>query len=327
MDTSTHSLLTTGWFGLIGLMLIFYVVTDGFDLGVGILSLFRSKEVDRSAMLNSISHVWDANETWLVVVGGALFGAFPKAYATVFEHLYVPNMVLIASLIMRGAAFEFRHAASRKRAWDFIFGLGSLLAAACQGTILGKVITGLLPGVVPTIFVVVTAIGVISGYALLGATYLIKKTSGGVQQSARGIAIFTVFTTVVVALVLTLGTKYYSPIGTSRWDIPHVFHTLIVLGVLAALAFFYILYAIKMGSERGPFRGAVALFVLSFSGLAISLFPYVIPGQLTLTDASSDSPTLAFMLFGIGVVLPIMIGYNLFQYQVFSGKVSSDAHH
>src|SRR5271155_5807313 len=128
-----QTLLNHAWFGLIGLMLVLYVITDGFDLGVGILSLFRSKESDRDVMVQSIGHVWDANETWLVVLGGALFGAFPAAYAMLFSDLYAPMMVLIASMIMRGAAIEFRHAAmASKPVWDRIFGLGSLLAAICQ---------------------------------------------------------------------------------------------------------------------------------------------------------------------------------------------------
>src|SRR6202140_4875031 len=173
MDSSTHLLLAYIWFGLLGLMLVFYVVTDGFDLGVGILSLLRSQRTDRDGMVQSIGHVWDANETWLVVLGGALFGAFPAAYAMLLSDLYVPVMVLIASFIMRGAAIEFRHAASGRRPmWDRVFGIGSLLAAASQGVILGKVITGLLPGNLNLGFVAMTAIGVVSGYALLGATWL-----------------------------------------------------------------------------------------------------------------------------------------------------------
>src|ERR1700689_721318 len=143
---SSQSLLSHAWFGLIGLMLVLYVVTDGFDLGVGILTLLRGRDGDRDLMIQSIGHVWDANETWLVALGGALFGAFPAAYALLLSSLYVPVMVLIAGLILRGAAIEFRHAAGTKRIWDMIFGLGSLIAALAQGVILGHVITGLMPG-------------------------------------------------------------------------------------------------------------------------------------------------------------------------------------
>ena len=143
---STQDLLNHAWFGLIGLMLVLYVVTDGFDLGVGILTLLRRREADRDLMVQSIGHVWDANETWLVALGGALFGAFPAAYAMILSDLYVPVMVLIASFIMRGAAIEFRHAAhTSKMVWDRVFGLGSLLAAISQGIVLGKILTGFVP--------------------------------------------------------------------------------------------------------------------------------------------------------------------------------------
>lgn len=319
-------MLSTAWFGLIGLMLVFYVVTDGFDLGVGILSLFTRNESERDQITQSIGHVWDANETWLVVLGGALFGAFPAAYATLLSDLYVPVMTLIASLILRGAAIEFRHAATRKRFWDIVFGIGSLLAAISQGIVLGRVITGLAPGALNATFTAVTAIGVVSGYSLLGATYLVKKTSGPLEQHARGWTLASVFTTVTSAIVLSAGTMIFSPVGHDRWAESNVFHLLMALGVVAILAFAYIVSSVQTGSHRGPFRGAVALFVVSFAGLAVSLFPDLVPGKLSIIDAASDNTTLVFMLFGIGTVLPIMIGYNLYQYHVFRGKVSPDGH-
>lgn len=319
---STQDLLNHAWFGLIGLMLVLYVVTDGFDLGVGILTLLRGREADRDLMIQSIGHVWDANETWLVALGGALFGAFPAAYAMILSDLYVPVMVLIASFIMRGAAIEFRHAAhSSKTAWDRVFGLGSLLAAISQGIVLGKILTGFMPGLASAGFVTVTAVGVVSGYCLLGATWLVKKTTGAIENASRRYAIVAVFTTVAAALIVSFATLRLSPVGVTRWQEQGVFHLLITLGVLAALAFVYVLYSIHMRGEHGPFVGATLLFVLSFAGLAISLFPYIVPGQLTVSAAASDSTTLTFMLFGIGIVFPIMIGYNLYQYHLFRGKV------
>lgn len=273
-------------------------------------------------MIQSIGHVWDANETWLVALGGALFGAFPAAYAMILSDLYVPVMVLIASFIMRGAAIEFRHAAhSSKTAWDRVFGLGSLLAAISQGIVLGKILTGFMPGLASAGFVTVTAVGVVSGYCLLGATWLVKKTTGAIENASRRYAIVAVFTTVAAALIVSFATLRLSPVGVTRWQEQGVFHLLITLGVLAALAFVYVLYSIHMRGEHGPFVGATLLFVLSFAGLAISLFPYIVPGQLTVSAAASDSTTLTFMLFGIGIVFPIMIGYNLYQYHLFRGKV------
>jgi cytochrome d ubiquinol oxidase subunit II len=326
MNIQSPGMLATAWFGLVGLMLVFYVVTDGFDLGVGILSLFTKDESDRDAIFQSIGHVWDANETWLVVVGGALFGAFPAAYAELLQDLYVPVMLLIASLILRGVSIEFRHAAGDKRVWDLMFGVGSLLAALSQGVVLGKIITGLEPGALNMIFTAVTALGVISGYGLLGATYLIKKTSGRLEQAARRHAVVTVLTTVASAIVLSAGTMIFSSIGHDRWAQPGVFSVLLFLSAVAALSFVYILFAVRVNSVRGPFRAAVLLFLASFAGLAISFFPDLVPGKMTIAEAASDSSTLIFMLIGIGMILPVMVGYNLFQYHVFRGKVVPQHH-
>jgi cytochrome d ubiquinol oxidase subunit II len=308
----TQDLLNHTWFGLIGLMLVLYVVTDGFDLGVGILTLLRGRDGDRDLMIQSIGHVWDANETWLVALGGALFGAFPDAYATILTDLYVPVMVLIASFIMRGAAIEFRHSArTGKTLWDRVFGLGSLLAAISQGIVLGKVLTGFMPGGHSLALVIVTAIGVVSGYC---------------ENAARRYSTFAVFTTVIAAVLVSFATMKFSPVGITRWQDHGVFDVLIALAVIAALAFAYVLYSVRMRGEHGPFAGSTILFVVSFAGLAISLFPYIVPGQLTVAAAASDSSTLIFMLFGIGTVFPIMIAYNLYQYYLFRGKVVAVKH-
>jgi cytochrome d ubiquinol oxidase subunit II len=326
MDSSAHSLLAYIWFGLLGLMLMFYVVTDGFDLGVGILSLLRSRRTDRDVMVRSIGHVWDANETWLVVLGGGLFGAFPIAYAQLMQALYLPVMALIAGLIMRGATIEFRHSVEHGPLWDKVFGIGSLIAALAQGVVLGKVITGFVPDKLNSTFVVVAAIGVVAGYALLGATYLVAKTVGMIEQWARRMALLCAILTVAAAVLLTVGTWFFSDVGLERWSQPGVMHVLIALGVAAALAFSFIMISLYLGATRGPFRGAVALFIVSFVGLAVSLFPDFVPGKLGIVEAASDSRTLAFMLAGIGLIFPVMIGYNLYQYYIFRGKVVGEAH-
>jgi cytochrome d ubiquinol oxidase subunit II len=316
-----HEILTNAWFGLMGLMLVFYVITDGFDLGVGILSLVTRREEDRDQIYASIGHVWDANETWLVCLGGAMFGAFPVAYSMLMEQLYVPVMLLIATLIMRGAAIEFRHAASNKRGWDIVFGLGSLGVAACQGVVLGKVITGLQPGALADSFTALCALGVIAGYALLGATYLVKKAHGELVEAARRQAVGALMASVAAAILLSAGTMLYSEIGHERWMQANVLAFLIPLALLAAFAGAYILYALHIGSSHGPFRGAIGLFLASFTGLAVSLFPDLVPGKLSLAEAASDNATMTFMLCGIALVFPVMVGYNLYQYYVFRGRV------
>jgi cytochrome d ubiquinol oxidase subunit II len=326
MDSTAHSLLAHIWFGLLGLMLVFYVVTDGFDLGVGILSLLRSRRTDRDVMVRSIGHVWDANETWLVVLGGGLFGGFPIAYAQLMQDLYLPVMALIAGLIMRGATIEFRHSVEHGPLWDKVFGIGSLIAALAQGVVLGRVITGFVPDELNSAFVIVAAIGVVAGYALLGATYLVAKTVGMIEQWARRMALLSAILTVTAAVLLTAGTWFFSDVGLERWSKPGVMHVLIALGLAAALAFAFIMISLYLGAARGPFRGAVALFIVSFVGLAVSLFPDFVPGKLGIVEAASDSRTLAFMLAGIGLIFPVMIGYNLYQYYIFRGKVVGEAH-
>lgn len=321
MDTATHSLLAGTWFGLIGLMLVFYVVTDGFDLGVGMLTLLRRQREDRDLMVQTIGHVWDANETWLVVVGGGLFGAFPAAYAILMQELYLPIMALIAGLIMRGAAIEFRHSAQHGPLWDTVFGVGSLVSAVSQGVVLGKVITGFVPGASSTMFITVTAIGVVTGYTLLGATWLVKKTVGALEHWARRLTLLSTHLTVAAAIVLTAAIWFDGVVVHARWSEPGVFATLAVLGALAVLSYVWLIASLYRGREREPFRAAVTLFIVSFAGLVISLYPDFIPGRLSILQAASDTLTLAFMLIGIGLVFPVMIGYNLYQYSIFRGKV------
>jgi cytochrome d ubiquinol oxidase subunit II len=237
-------------------------------------------------------------------------------------------MLLIASLIMRGAAIEFRHAAAPayKLLWDRVFGLGSLLAAIAQGIVLGRLLTGLQPGALHVGFVIITVIGVVSGYALLGATWLVKKTVGWLQHTARRYAIVALCATVACALGVTIGTWVVTPVGSAHWTHPGVFHVLAFLGLMAAAASCYVVYATARGGDHGPFNGSRVLFLISFIGLAVSLFPDLVPGHLTVAEAASDSSTLVFMLLGIGMVLPIMITYNLHQYRSFKGKISSAEH-
>lgn len=321
IDTSAHSILANLWFCLLAFVLALYVITDGLDLGIGILSLMTPRVSERDQMIHSINHVWGANETWLVVLGGGLFGAFPIVYATLLSSMYGVVMLLIAALIMRGAAIEFRHAARNSRAWDYVFGVGSLLAAIAQGLILGRLITGFSGGTADFAFSLVSALGVVSGYILLGATYLIKKVAGRVERNARKWTILSVFTTMACALVLSFGTRSLSEVGLARWTEPNIFHVLLVFAFIAAMSGLYIVATTAMNRVLAPFAGAAALFLSSFIGLVTSLWPYVIPGQLKIHDAASDSSTLAFMLAGFGMLLPVMVGYNLYQYFIFRGKV------
>jgi cytochrome d ubiquinol oxidase subunit II len=321
MEASAHAMLTLAWFGLLCALLTCYVVTDGFDLGVGILSLSLREERDRDLVFQSIAHVWDANETWLVVLGGALFGAFPAAYALILDSAYVPVTLMIAGFIMRGAAIEFRHVARWKRGWDKVFGIGSLIAALSQGWVLGRIVTGLSGDGLSIGFAAAAAVGVAAGYALLGATYLIKKTGGPLQAHARRHAMVAVFATVSAAIVVSVGTLVLSPVGRMRWQDPAIFTALLTLAAVAAGAFLVIVRALVTGRPSVPFRAAIVMFLASLSGLALSVYPNFIPGRLSLAEAVASDNTLVFMLFGIGLLMPVMLAYNLYQYFAFRGRL------
>ncbi|MGC1777023.1 MAG: cytochrome d ubiquinol oxidase subunit II [Xanthobacteraceae bacterium] len=328
---NVHPFLIDIWLVFLGLFLVFYVVLDGFDLGIGVLSLFVREGERRSIMMASLSSIWDANETWLVVLGGALFGAFPSVYAIALNALYLPIIVMIFGLIFRGVAFEFREHSLSPRLWDFAFGSGSVIAALCQGFILGGLIAG------PTVhdgqfgggvfdwfspFSVLVAFGVVFGYVLLGATYLIVKTEGAAQQHG----IRTAWIAGVLMLAAAAGVSIWTPI---RY--PFVADKWFGNGIISAFLFppFFALFCSAMlaqalwkRQEHAPFVWSIGIFLASLIGLASSLYPYLIPRAVTASEAASDSLTLVFMMIGIGLLIPVMIAYNVYQYFVFRGKVS-----
>jgi len=327
---SAHSLLVDVWLGFLGLFLTFYVVLDGFDLGIGIMSLFVREEERRSIMVASLSSVWDANETWLVVLGGALFGAFPSAYAIVLHALYLPIIVMIFALAFRGVAFEFREHALLARLWDFAFGFGSLVATLCQGFALGGLVRGL--DVVDGHFVggpfdwlspfsVLVAAGVVFGYVLLGATYLIVKTEGAQQLHARN----TAWAAGALMLVAAAGVSAWTPIlhgyVYEKWFGHGLATGFVAPPAFAGFCSLMLARALWKGYEHVPFLWTVGIFLGSLIGLAASLYPYLVPLSISASEAASDDITLIFMLLGIGLLVPVMIAYNAYQYVVFRGKV------
>ncbi|MHB1587095.1 MAG: cytochrome d ubiquinol oxidase subunit II [Acidiferrobacteraceae bacterium] len=329
--TETRGLLLLVWFLIIGLFLVLYVTLDGFDLGVGMLSL-TAGDKRRALMMTSLSSLWDANESWLVVVAGTLFGAFPIAYGVILSALYVPIVAMLFGLILRAVAFEFHELSRNKQAWGLIFGWGSTVAAVAQGFVLGALITGALPasGTNPgpwdwlTPYSALVAAGVASGYALLGATYLILKTEGEVQARFRRHAGRIAVLVFVAAGVVTIYTpvrfhwvarKWFGTPGLYYYPIP----------VVVALGAFLLLFrALRRGVEVAPFLWSLVIFVSSFVGLAGTLFPFIVPGSLTVDQAGADTTTLVFMLSMVSFFIPIMIAYNAYQYAVFRGKVQTD---
>jgi cytochrome d ubiquinol oxidase subunit II len=316
------------WFGLIGLLLILYVVLDGFDLGVGILSLFAHDEHERGVMMATLGSVWDANETWLVLLGGALFGAFPRAYAVALHALYVPITAALFGLIFRGVAFEFRENARRKHIWNIAFGCGSLLAAIAQGFALGAIIAGIQVG--PngyqgdvmdwfSPFALLVAIGVVFGYMLLGATYLIVKTIGDTQERGYRFAVLAAWCTVIVGVGVSLWTPLKFSYVADKW---FGGNALGILPLCAAISFLLLLRSLRRRREYAPFGWSILIFLFSFIGLAASLYPNIIPPDVHVYAAASSAKTLVFMLTGIGMLIPIMLIYNAYQYLVFRGKVT-----
>jgi cytochrome d ubiquinol oxidase subunit II len=319
------------WAALIGVAVALYVVLDGFDLGIGILFPFAKTEGERDQMMNSVAPFWDGNETWLVLGGGGLWVAFPQAYAVIMPAFYVPVIVMLLALVFRGVAFEFRWVAqTSKKYWNFAFVAGSSLAGFAQGVILGgliqgiKVENGAFAGGAfdwATPFALLCGCGLVAGYALLGATWLVMKTEGPVAESARQIA----KTLIVVVLgfmgVVSLWTPLAVPRIFERWfTTPNIFY-LWPVPIVTALVAFAAWRSLIRGGERAPFFCTIALFLLGYLGLVISSYPYLVPPSLTVWQTAAAPASQLFTLVGTVVLLPIILGYYGFVYWLFRGKL------
>jgi cytochrome d ubiquinol oxidase subunit II len=335
MESGLHLFLVDIWLGFLGLFLTFYVVLDGFDLGIGVLSLFVREQDRRGIMVASLSSVWDANETWLIVLGGALFGAFPVAYGVVLHSLYLPLITMIFALALRAVAFEFGAHARKRRLWDLCFGVGSLVAALCQGLALGGLISGTpvtdgnfagSPFYWFSGFSIVVAVGVVFGYTLLGANYLIIKTEGVQQTHAVGMAWVAGALMLAAAFVISVWTPLRYPYIAEKWFGHGVVTFFMLPPAFAVLCSAMLARALFRRHEMAPFFWTVGIFLCSLIGLAASFYPYIVPGALTAEASAADSLTLVFMMVGIGMLIPVMIFYNGYQYLVFRGKVR-DVHY
>lgn len=323
--------LTLIWAGIIVFGVVVYVILDGFDLGVGILFPFARSHQDRDVMMNSVAPVWDGNETWLVLGGAGLFGAFPLAYSVLLSGLYIPLMLMLFALILRGVAFEFRFKAHASRyLWDTSFTTGSMLAAFTQGIVVGAVVQG-LPDPITTFhwltpFSLFTGFAVVCGYALLGATWLVMKTEGELQEWANQRARVLL----LVLLVFIGGVSLWTPLIESRiaerwFSLPN-FYWLSQVPLLTLIVAGSLWYALKRKrSDALPFVFSIALFILSYIGLVISVVPYIVPWRITFWQAASTESTQLFLLVGTLIIMPFVIGYTALGYRVFRGKVRSDA--
>jgi cytochrome d ubiquinol oxidase subunit II len=324
------------WFAILALFLFLYVMLDGFDLGVGILSLTSSDEERRGLLMTSLSNIWDANETWLVLMGGGLFGAFPLAYGTILSALYIPILTMVFGFIFRGVAFEFRELSNRKFFWNIAFGAGSFTAALGQGFALGSVLkgikvdeTGHFIGSTWDWFSwqsVLVALTLIQGYVLIGSTYLVWKTEGELQETHYKTAKLAAWTTLIGAVLITITTPiFYVSVRSRLFDRPLVY-IFAVIPLVGVWLIWQLLQSLNRKEERAPFVWTILLFLLTFIGLALVVFPYIIPTRITIYEAAADPSSLVIMIIFIGFLIPVMLFYNLYQYVVFRGKVTGGSY-
>ncbi len=319
------------WASLIALAMMLYVVLDGIGLGVGLLFPTASGEKERSVLMDSIGPVWDANQTWLVLGGGAIFVAFPVVYGILSSAMYIPLITFLCGLIFRGVSFEFRADATRKEPWNIAFFLGSLVAVLSQGLTLGGILHGIrvsneqfagsaLDWVNP--FGIAVALALIPGYIMLASTYVIVKTLGPVQDRAYRHALWSAVIVLVGMALFTVWTPYRYPWVWQNWfSAPRIYFVWIfpLGGLVCAIL---LAQSIKSRREFQPLVFAVGLFLFGFLGLLTSFYPFAIPPTITLSEAAAQPETLYFTVWGAAVVMPLVIGYMIYSYSVFRGKVN-----
>jgi len=322
------------WAMILAFAVLAYVVLDGFDLGIGILFPFVRDEGERDVMMNSVAPVWDGNETWLVLGGGGLYAAFPLAYAILLPALYPLLIAMLLALIFRGVAFEFRFRSHRSRwIWNIGFAGGSIAAAFCQGVALGAFVQGIAvegrayaggwyDWLSP--FSLMTGVSLVCGYALLGAGWLVMKTEGALQEKLWRWIKPLGAVVIGCVVVVSIWTPLLDPEISARWfSWPNILYVapvplLVFVTVIAGMR------AVQKRQDRQPFFLTIALFVLSYVGLGISVFPYVVPRAVTLGAAAAPDESLGFMLVGAVVLLPAILAYTGYAYWVFRGKIDPE---
>jgi len=322
------------WTLLLAFTVAYYVLFDGFDLGVGMLYRLAPRAAWRPIIMRSILPVWDGNETWLVLGGLGLLGAFPLAFTIIIPAVYFPIIIMLLALVFRGVAFEFRFKSPlAQRFWNAGFSIGSAIATLAQGVVLGTFIQGFnvsgrqfagssLDWV--SLFAALTAVSLVFGYGLLGAGWLIMKTDGELQAWSRRAARVCLVAVVLAIVAVSIWTPLLNERVADRWfSLPNLFW-LLPIPVLTTLVAISIWLALDRDNEFWPFLGAVLLFLLSFLGLAVSLWPFVVPYQYTLWQAAADESTQAFLLIGTLLLIPIILVYTAWSYWVFRGKVRAD---
>lgn len=329
--------LTVVWAFIIAFAVFAYVVMDGFDLGIGILFPAFAAGRERDRAMNSIAPVWDGNETWLVLGGGGLFAAFPLAYAVILPATYPLIIAMLLGLVFRGVAFEYRWRDPGHQAfWDKAFTGGSLVAALAQGMTLGALLQGIeVSGRAYagswwdwlTPYTLLTGLGTVAGYALLGATWLIWKLDGEEQAHARTLAIRWGAATIVLMGAVSLYNIALNADYAARWLSAPEIYWVAPVPILTAIVALSMLRAILKDRNSKPFWLGIALFFLGMSGLGVTIWPYAVPEALTIWDAAAPYRSQVFMLVGVALTLPLIIGYTAWAYWVFRGKVADEGYH
>jgi cytochrome d ubiquinol oxidase subunit II len=334
------------WAALLGVAVFMYIFLDGADLGVGILFPFASHDEDRDVMMNSIAPVWDGNETWLILGGGGLFAAFPKAYAALMPAVYMPIGFMLIALIFRGVAFEFRFKASERSRpiWDQAFHWGSVVATFAQGLVLGAIVQGIdlengrfaggmFDWLTPFSFVV--GCSLVWGYVLLGATWLTIKTEGPLLIWVRDVARTAAVVVLIMMLIVSLWVPALDGAAADRWGLryPDIDWSRLLpltpIPFLVLVCFWQLVRSLGRGDTYRPHLLAAGLFLLGFIGLLVGIYPYLVPYSLSFRDAAAAPNSQSLLLAGAVVMLPIILAYTGYVYWVFRGKVSADAgyHH
>ena len=337
------------WAGVIATAVLLYVMLDGFDLGVGILFPFAKSPGERDVMMNTIAPVWDGNETWLVLGGGGLLAAFPLAYSVLMPALYLPVLLMLAGLILRGVAFEFRFRARKRgrKFWTQMFAGGSILTAAAQGLILGGFIQGVTvaddrfaggPFDWFTPYTLLVSAGIVAGYALLGATWLMLKTKDNLHGDAKRWSLISAACTAGLLAAVSIATLFVHPRIALRWgfDLTHGFGVdwsvlgpLLPIPLLGLAGLILLVGSVRRSSHVRPFIGTIMVFLSGYVGLAASFTPYIVPYAVDFRQAAAPDNALGLMLVGTLTIVPAILAYTAWVYWVFRGKIDEDAgyHH
>ena len=327
------STLPIAWLAIIGLAIAMYVILDGFTLGIGILFPFFKGSEERDVMMGTASPVWDGNQTWMILAGAGLYGAFPLVYATVLPALYLPLVLMLLALIFRGIAFEFRAKSTRYRhMFDMAFSGGALVATFAEGVVLGGIIHGLnvdldqrhfAGGVLDwmTPFSVFTGLALVCGYALLGASWMVVKTEGALQRRAYFFVRPLCLLVLLAMAVVAVWTPIHNEQVLERWSTVPGAVMMAVLAIIAIALCLSIISGINKRKERSIFVKVIGLFLVGLTGLLVSFFPVIIPPYVTIFQAASSEKSQFFLITGYLVIIPLVLGYTAYSYYVFRGKV------